>query len=179
MTKGSNLWRSASANLSTNKIPTRAKWALPILMVAILVAIGSGKARPLSNEQGTACTDATLAGQYQWHAAGYIQTTSSNGGNIADFAPVAEASSTVFDGQGNVTSLVSTDNFSSGGSFVVTGNGTYSVNSDCTATVTWNTSLGPLSRHLVINRGENAAEFVNTDPGVIVAGTMKKTANVR
>jgi hypothetical protein len=179
MTKGSNLWRSASPNLSTNKIPTRAKWALPILMVAILVAIGSGKARPLSNEQGAACTDATLAGQYQWHAAGYIQTTSSNGGNIADFAPVAEASSTVFDGQGNVTSLVSTDNFSSGGSFVVTGNGTYSVNSDCTATVTWNTSLGPLSRHLVINRGENTAEFVNTDPGVIVAGTMKKTANVR
>ena len=179
MTKGRNLWRSASDNLSTNKTLTRAKWAAPILLVASLVAIGSGKARPLSDEQGAACTDASLAGEYQWHAAGYIQTTNSNGGNIADFAPVAEASSTVFDGHGNVTSLVSTDNFSSGGSFIVTGNGTYSVKSDCTATVTWNTSLGPLSRHLVINRGDDTAEFVNTDPGVIVAGTMKKTSNAR
>ena len=179
MRKGSNLWRSASENLSKNKIPTRAKWAVPVLLVASLVAIGSGKARPLSDEPGAPCTDATLAGEYQWHAAGYIQTTNSNGGNIADFAPVAEASSTVFDGHGNVTSLVSTDNFSSGGSFVVTGNGAYSVKSDCTATVTWNTSLGPLSRHLVINRGDNTAEFVNTDPGIIVAGTMKKTAKAQ
>ena len=73
------------------------------------------------------CTNATLHGTYQWSITGYIQTTTQNGGNIGDFAPIVEASYAVFDGHGKITKLVSTDNFSSGGS-TVTGTGTYIVN---------------------------------------------------
>jgi hypothetical protein len=149
------------------------KWvALLLLVVAGLVAIGSGNASQPSDEN-RACTDAILNGAYQWNASGYIQTTNVNGGNIADFAPIVEASFAAFDGRGTITKLVSIDNFSSGGPFTVTGTGTYSVNPDCTGSITFNTP-GPLKRQVVIRRDGESADFLNTDPGIIIAGTMKK-----
>ena len=147
------------------------KSAALVLVVAGLAAMGSGNASPA--EENRACTVAILHGAYQWNASGYIQTTNTNGGNIADFAPIVEASYAVFDGHGKITKLVSTDNFSSGGSFTVTGTGTYSVTPDCSGSITFNTP-GPLIRHLVIRRDGESADFVNTDPGVIIAGSMKR-----
>ena len=89
--------------------------ALVVLFVG-LVAIGSGNASPLADDGNQVCTNATLHGTYQWSVAGFIQTTTLNGGNIGDFAPIVEASYAVFDGHGTITKLVSADNFSSGGS---------------------------------------------------------------
>src|SRR6266849_6082126 len=96
-------------------------WKSVALVVSFvgLVAIGSGNSSPLPDEGKQVCTNATIHGTYQWSVAGFIQTTNQNGGNIGDFAPIAEASFAVFDGDETITKLVSTDNFSSGGSFTV------------------------------------------------------------
>jgi hypothetical protein len=146
--------------------------ALIVLFVG-LAAIGLGNASPLPDEKNPVCTDAILKGTYQWNVTGFIQTTNQNGGNIGDFAPIAEASYAVFDGHGTITKLVSTDNFSSGGSFTVTGTGTYSVNSDCSGSLTFNTTVGTINRHLEI-QDRKTVDFVHTDTGLIIAGTMKK-----
>ena len=151
--------------------------ALVVLFVG-LVAIGSGNASPLPDEGNQVCTNAILHGTYQWNITGFIQTTTQNGGNIGDFAPIVEASYAVFDGHGTITKLVSTDNFSSGGSFTVTGTGTYTVNSDCSGSLTFNTTAGTINRHLEILDGETV-DFVHTDTGLIIAGTMKKRKGTR
>ena len=151
--------------------------ALVVVFVG-LAAIGSGNASPLPDEENRVCTNATLHGTYQWSITGYIQTTTQNRGNIGDFAPIVEASYAVFDGHGTITKLVSTDNFSSGGSFTVTGTGTYIVNPDCSGSLTFNSSVGTVNRHLEILDGETV-DFVHTDAGLIIAGTMKKRKETR
>ena len=151
--------------------------ALVVVFVG-LAAIGSGNASLLPDEENRVCTNATLHGTYQWSITGYIQTTTQNGGNIGDFAPIVEASYAVFNGHGTIMKLVSTDNFSSGGSFTVTGTGTYTVNPDCSGSLTFNTSAGTVKRHLEILDGDTV-DFVHTDAGLIIAGTMKKRKETR
>jgi hypothetical protein len=160
------------------KLLTNWKSVALFLVVACLTAIGEGNTSPLPDEGNQVCTNATLHGTYQWNITGYIQTTNQNGGNIGDFAPIVEASYAVFDGHGTITKLVSTDNFSSGGSFTVTGTGTYTVNSDCSGSLTFNTTAGTINRHLEILDGDTV-DFVHTDTGLIIAGTMKKRKETR
>jgi hypothetical protein len=143
-----------------------------------LAGMSSANASPLPDDENLVCTNAILHGTYQWSVAGLIQTTTQDAGNIGDFAPIVEASYAVFDGHGRITKLVSTDNFSSGGSFTVTGTGTYSVNKDCSGSLTFNTSVGSINRHLEILDGETV-DFVHTDAGLIIAGTMKKRKQTR
>jgi hypothetical protein len=64
--------------------------ALVVVFVG-LAAIGSGNASLLPDEENRVCTKATLHGTYQWSITGYFQTTTQNGGNIGDFAPIVEA----------------------------------------------------------------------------------------
>jgi len=149
------------------------KWIALIIVVICQGAMASANTLKPAEEIG-ACTNAILHGAYQWNASGYIQTTNTNGGNITDFAPLVEASYAVFDGHGKITKLVSMDNFSTGGPFTVIGDGIYSVAPDCSGTITFNPNNGPIKRAVVIRRDGEAADFVNTDPGIIIAGTMKK-----
>jgi hypothetical protein len=74
------------------KLLTNWKSVALVLVVAGLTAIGEGKASPLPDDGNQVCTNATLHGTYQWSITGYIQTTTQNGGNIGDFAPIVEAS---------------------------------------------------------------------------------------
>ena len=143
-----------------------------------LAAMSSANALPVPDDENLVCANAILHGTYQWSVSGLIQTTTQNGGNIGDFAPIVEASYAVFDGHGTITKLVSTDNFSSGGSFTVTGTGTYSVKPDCSGSLTFNTTAGTINRHLEILDGETV-DFVHTDAGLIIAGTMKKRKETR
>jgi hypothetical protein len=149
------------------------KSASLVVVFVGLVTLGLGNASALADEESQGCTNAILDGTYQWNVAGFVQTTNKNGGNIGDFAPIVEASYAVFDGHGTITNLVSTDNFSSTGSFTVTGTGTYTVNPDCSGSLTFNTAGGPINRHLEI-RDRETVDFVHTDTGLIIAGTMKK-----
>jgi hypothetical protein len=47
------------------------------------------------------------------------------------------------------------------------------VNPDCSGSLTFNTTVGTINRHLEILDGETV-DFVHTDAGLIIAGTMKK-----
>src|ERR1700676_4094271 len=127
--------------------------ALVVLFIG-LAAMSSANTSPVPDDEIRVCTNASLHGTYQWNITGYIQTANLNGGNMGDFAPIVEASYAVFDGHGTITKLVSTDNFSSGGSFRVTGTGTYAVNSDCSGSLTFNVAGGgSINRHLEILDG--------------------------
>ena len=151
--------------------------ALVVVFIG-LAAMSSANASPLSDDENLVCTNAILHGKYHWSVAGLIWNGNLNGGNIGDFAPVVEASYAVFDGHGTITKLVSTDNLSTGGSFTVTGTGTYNVNPDCSGSLTFNTTVGSINRHLEILDG-NTVDFVHTDTGLIIAGTMRKRKETR
>jgi hypothetical protein len=56
--------------------------------------------------------------------------------------------------------------------------GKYSVNPDCSGSLTFNTSVGTINRHLEILDGETV-DFVHTDAGLIITGTMKKRKGTR
>jgi hypothetical protein len=171
---------NSKGEIAMKKLRTE-NWKL-VALVAVFIGLAtmsSANASPVSDDENVVCTNATLHGTYQWNITGYIQTTTQNGGNIGDFAPIVEASYAVFDGHGAITKLVSTDNFSSGGSFTVTGTGTYIVNPDCSGSLTFNVGGGgTINRHLEILDGETV-DFVHTDTGLIIAGTMKKRKETR
>jgi hypothetical protein len=157
------------------KIRTNWKLAALVLVAVGLTAIGGGNAKPRPEGDGKVCANAILDGAYQWNAAGYVLGQNPVNGNVGDFQPLVEASFAVFDGHGTITNLVSTDNVSGGGSFTLTGTGTYSVNPDCSGDLTFNiTGGGSTNLHLVIHRDGENLDYVHTDPGVIIAGTMKK-----
>jgi hypothetical protein len=157
------------------KVLTNWKLVALVLVAVGLTAIGPGNARPRPDLDDRACTDAILDGAYQWNVAGYVLGPNPVNGNIGDFQPLVEASYAVFNGQGKITNLVSTDNVSGGGSFTLTGTGTYSVNPDCSGDLTFNiTGGGSTNLHLVIHRDGENLDYVHTDAGVIIAGTMRK-----
>jgi hypothetical protein len=165
---------NSKGKIDMKKLRTENWKSVALVVVFIgLAAMSSANASPVPDDENLVCTNAILHGTYQWSIAGLIQTTTQNGGNIGDFAPIVEASYAVFDGNGTITKLVSTDNFSSGGSFTVTGTGTYTVNKDCSGSLTFNTLGGSINRHLEILDRETV-DFVHTDTGLIIAGTMKK-----
>jgi hypothetical protein len=160
------------------KLLTNCKsFALVVVFIG-LAAMSSANASPLPDDENLVCTNAILQGKYHWSVAGLIWNANLNNGNIGDFAPLVEASYAVFDGHGTITKLVSTDNLSTGGSFTVTGTGTYSVNPDCSGSLTFNTTVGSINRHLEILDG-NTVDFVHTDAGLIIAGTMRKRKETR
>jgi hypothetical protein len=173
------LFEIKKGEIAMKKLRTENWKSVALVVVFVgLAAMSSANASPLPEDENLVCTNATLHGTYQWSVAGLIQTTTQNGGNIGDFAPIVEASYAVFDGHGTITKLVSTDNFSSGGSFTVTGTGTYTVNADCSGSLTFNTTVGSINRHLEILDGDTV-DFVHTDAGLIISGTMKKRKQTR
>ena len=92
-------------------------------------------------------------------------------GDYAD--PFAEAVHFNFDGRGNVSGSSTADY--GGQSFPVTFTGTYSVNPNCTGSATFNLGDDNLvHRNLVIVAEGKEVEFVSTDLGLVIAGSMKK-----
>jgi len=161
------------------KLLTNCKSVALVVVFISLAAMSSANASPLPDDENLVCTNAILHGTYQWSVAGLIWNANLNNGNMGDFAPIVEASYAVFDGHGTITKLFSTDNFSTGGSFTVTGTGTYTVNSDCSGSLTFNVvGGGSINRHLEILDG-NTVDFVHTDAGLIIAGTMRKRKETR
>jgi len=78
----------------------------------------------------------------------------------------------VSDGEGN---LKGADTFSFDGSILKREyTGTYTINSDCTGSLTITTTSGNETRaDLVLVNNGNEAEFVQTDQGYIVSGSLK------
>ena len=145
-----------------------------VLAVASVIALGRSKTSSLHAEESHGCTNAILRGGYGAGTTGLINSSSNpNDITLPTFVPFAEAVHFRFDGAGKLSGT-STADFG-GSSFPVVFAGTYSVKSNCTGNLTVNAGAnGIIHRDLVIVDGGNEVEFVDTDPGLVIAGSMKK-----
>ena len=128
--------------------------------------------RAQQDDQG--CSTATLNGSYGSGTTGLINSSSSPN-TTGTFVPYAEAALFSFDGRGNVSAQAQPD---FGGQILplVTATGSYTVDrATCTGTMTLNLSNGGvIHRSLVIVQDGKDVEFVSTDLGLVIAGSMKK-----
>ena len=140
-----------------------------VVVFATVFVLGlAPKARAWEDKE---CSNATLQGSF-----GYTST-----GTLLDtyvpppFAgPFAEVGRQTFDGKGNTTATATLS--ANGNIQQVTIQGTYSVNSDCTGSMTLNVS--PLSATVhadfVIDRDGTELRAIGTDSGVIESRVYRK-----
>jgi hypothetical protein len=115
-----------------------------------------------------------LRGGYGAGTTGLINSSSnSNDVTIPTFVPFVEAVHFVFDGNGKFSGSSTADY--GGTIFPVTFTGTYLVRPNCTGKLTADAGdNGIIHRDLVIVDSGKEVEFVSTDPGLAIAGYMKK-----
>jgi hypothetical protein len=145
-----------------------------VLAIAGCLTLGRSKTLSLHAAESHGCTNAILRGGYGAGTTGLINNSSNpNDITIPTFVPFAEAVRFVFDGAGNLSGT-STADFG-GSSFPVTFTGTYSVKPNCTGNLTVDAGAnGIIHRDLVVVDGGREVEFVSTDSGLVIAGSMKK-----
>ena len=102
------------------------------------------------------CTAASLKGNYGFTASGYFPNGAAN-------APIAAAGVTTLDGEGNVTATVTASFGGDIQTFPYTG--TYSVNPDCTGSVTATPGSGLANFSIVVLRGGAEILGIEIDPG--------------
>jgi hypothetical protein len=157
-----------------NRIRQMATAATFILALIVVGRIFTPKLR--ADDEAHGCNKATLHGGYGSGTTGLINSsTDPNAITIGTFVPYAEAALFSFDGRGNLSAQAQPD---FGGQIppLQTATGSYTVDpATCTGTITLNISGGGvLHRSLVIVQGGRDIEFVSTDPGLVIAGSMKK-----
>jgi hypothetical protein len=118
----------------------------------------------------TSCSLSTLKGNYSVQGQGTV--VAQLPGFPAPPFPAAEVAMDTFDGAGNVFGKATVN---VGGVIVqATVAGTYTVNSDCTGTLSLETSLGlPVNESFVVLRN-GGLRLVDTDPYVVITRTMEK-----
>lgn len=135
-----------------------------IAPIAVVSLLGFGVA---PKAHASDCTAATLHGPY-----GLSETGAHTGTGPAS-VPFAVAGILVFDGAGNVSANV-TVNFD-GTAFPASVPGTYTVNSDCTATLSF--ANGETFFGAIVNNGREL-QFINVTSGFLgAAGVAKKVAD--
>jgi hypothetical protein len=140
--------------------------------IALATLLISGIAPQAQAGDGKGCSNASLTGTFVFTAAGFLVAPPQFAG------PFAGVGTQTFDGNGGTTA---TETVSQKGNILnVTITGTYTINPDCTGSMTLNiTSQNPpvsLTNHLSFAIDDNGAEFraIQTDPGVVVTGTGRK-----
>jgi hypothetical protein len=121
------------------------------------------------------CSASTLSGKsYGYAAHGLVGAGSGNSFPRVDgFVPFADAGQISFGADGSVSGV---DNVNFGG-VVVSGQpvaGTYSVNSDCTGSITMTIGGVDNSWHFVILQGADQTIFVSATSGFVWGGTLTK-----
>jgi hypothetical protein len=131
-----------------------------------VLAGGSAYAEDTRNGDRTTCSVATLRGTYLFAIEGITVSGSQH-------LPFAGAGYEVYDGRGNVLVRVS---LSQNGQITRNAQlpGTYTVDSDCTATST----LPSTGEHfdMFVAPDGSMFTFVSTDPGVVFSGSELRTA---
>lgn len=123
-----------------------------------------------AQEGATGCSLSTLKGNYSVQGQGTV--VAQLPGFPAPPFPFAELAIDLFDGTGDVSgnATVNID----GVVVQATVAGTYTLNSDCTGTLSLQTSVGlPVNESFVVLRN-GGLRLVDTDPYVVVARTMEK-----
>jgi hypothetical protein len=146
---------------------------LVLVMITGLTALTGSKAFKL-HADSSVCTNAILRGGYGAGTTGLINSSSnSNDVTIPTFVPFVEAVHFVFDGNGKFSGSSTADY--GGTIFPVTFTGTYLVRPNCTGKLTADAGdNGIIHRDLVIVDSGKEVEFVSTDPGLAIAGYMRK-----
>jgi hypothetical protein len=151
------------------------------LTIAAVATLALGLA-PTANARDKECSNATLKGTFVHTATGFVTSP----GSVA--SPFAAVSTITYDGNGAFTE---TGILSLNGNIVpaqtdpavaqtVTGPGTYTVNPDCTGTYTVQIPSLGLTAHgfFVIADGGNEFQLIETDPGTIVVGVVRRQSPV-
>lgn len=132
-------------------------------LIAAIMTVQQGYAQGASQT----CSVTTLKGRYQFASAGWVIV---NGG----YLPLAVAGIDILDGHGN---LSSTSTLIVNGAIVfqnlVVPNGTYTINKDCTGTLTLGASGVQLN--IFVAPTGDSYDYVQTAPlGNVLAGTIRR-----
>jgi len=127
-----------------------------VLGVAAMLTLGASNLQA----QGK-CNLETIKGAF-----GYLNTGTAFG------TALASVGSMTFDGAGNIAG---TDTNSFGGAISTTPfTGTYTVNGDCTGTLTVNFGFFSVNNHIVIVDNGKEINLIETNAGTIATGVMKR-----
>jgi hypothetical protein len=142
-----------------------------VLLVGVLgvLAIGAGYAKD-ENASGAKCSEATLDGTYLFAEDGFILT-----GN--EQTPFALAGYEVYNGNGKVRGVQS-GNFGGEVSRKERFTGTYTVNADCTATVTY-TNGEPFRYDLFVAPDGSQFTLVQVSPSEWVTSAFEERATAK
>jgi hypothetical protein len=145
----------------------RIRIASALLALAVLAALAivttTSKHTVRAVYASTGCTDATLTGNYAVSGPGFTNTNKTANGNEVPFTAVGVFT---FDGAGNIST---TFTLSTNGAIQVgdTSSGTYSVNQDCTGSISFTSgNAAGISENMVIIGGGTEIFAINTTPGV-------------
>jgi hypothetical protein len=145
-------------------------WAIGIGAVASLGLFTTRHAHSWQQGGPTTCSNATLKGLYMFAQSGY---TTVNG----NLVPEGVTGKDIFYGSGAFDSLAT---ISMGGTIIPddAAPGTYSVNSNCTGTVTVHMTPPVPDVHLDIFVAPDGNEFftIQTDQGNVLSGTERRVA---
>jgi hypothetical protein len=142
-------------------------WAIGIVALA---SVGPLMEQGYAGESERGCTLATLKGLYMFAQSGYVTISGS-------LVPQGVTGKAVFYGNGKFDSLAI---LSIGGTIIPddAAPGTYTLNSDCTGTVTVLMKAPTPDVHLDIFVAPDGDKFfgIQTDPGNVLSGTEQRVA---
>jgi hypothetical protein len=142
-------------------------WAIGIVALA---SVGPLVEQGYAGESEGGCTLATLRGLYMFAQSGYVTISGS-------LVPQGVTGKAVFYGNGKFDSLAT---ISIGGTIIPddAAPGTYTLNSDCTGTVTVLMKAPTPDVHLDIFVAPDGDKFftIQTDPGTVLSGTEQRVA---
>lgn len=159
------------------RIDKKIKRSLPFAAAVIASSLASGRLMAQNSPFQAVCTNATLQGDYGFMVSG--MKPSALGGPIEMMIGTAM---THFDGNGNLTQ---TDNIHGSISGFPTpdrpGTGMYSINADCTGTMTINAPGSPALtvRIVVVNNGNEVRAAVVDPATVMVTSNGRRVAPPR
>jgi len=136
-----------------------------VIVFATLFVLGVA---PCAAAQDKQCSNASLNGAFAYTNTGFIVAPPPLAG------PFAGVGTQTFDGKGNTFASATVSQ--NGNIFHVTITGTYTVNSDCTGSMTLLVSPVGVTTHadFVIVRGGAEFRAINTDPGTVITTVGKK-----
>jgi len=135
------------------------------ITVAAALALGIA---PKAQAGDKECSDATLEGRFAFTSTGFITDPPDLAG------PFAIVGTQTFDGDGAFTATATVSQ--NGNIIPVSIAGTYTVNADCTGTLTAQISPVDITTHVFFVIDDNGKEFqhIQTDPGVVVTGIARR-----